>query len=173
MDNVIQHLKDFQTLYAALIGATGLILTFFFTALMTFRFHKSDKLAEQRLKIYLELTEKYIDFLVYLELTSQGVFLESIDQENEIMKKYKEILIIYNKFCLLSTSLTKKKSMGLMNELQKIYELAKKLDVKDQKEVFIFIQNLKAVEDEGIKFSWILRKELEVATDLKIEKELI
>lgn len=105
MEDFINHIKEFQSLYSALIGAFALFFTFTFTltVIITFKFHKSDKLAEQRLNVYLDLTEKYMDFLVYLELSSQGVYLDKKDNDKEVMRKYKSILITYNKFSLIAS----------------------------------------------------------------------
>lgn len=91
-------------IWAALIGVFGLLLTFSVTAKMTFKFHKSDKLAEAKLNTYIDLTEKYTDSLFFIILNREA---DRQAVEDDLIRKLQSFVISYNKACLLSNSSTK------------------------------------------------------------------
>lgn len=66
MNKIFDHIKEFQSIYASLISACALYFIFYKTVKNTFKFHKSEKLAEIKLNVYLDLTARYTDYLLYI-----------------------------------------------------------------------------------------------------------
>ena len=163
MTDFIQHLQDFQGLYAAFVGAMALILTFIITVIMTFKFHKSDNLAASKLNIYIDLTEKYTDYLIFIlfnrDMKTKKVINKSVD-------KFRLFLIAYNKACLLSTSETKKEMNVYLEQITDLH----KIFLENSPNLLISAYE---IEEKAIKLSWVLRNELAVKNDMKIEHEIL
>lgn len=155
--------KDDVTIWAALIGAFALYIVFLKTAKLTFQYHKSDKLADAKLKIYLEFCENFSDYIFYL-----SSFSSNIDDNNIEIIKRKALCVfsVYTKVGLLSQSETKLK----LNDF--IYMISD-LNIRIIKNKKINIEEVFNIEEEAIKISWLLRKELGVKTHDNIEHELL
>lgn len=163
MTDIMEHLKDFQTLYAALIGALGLYLIFLQTSKRTFDYHKSDKLAETRLKAYMELTGKYTDYLVYLSFNVNNI---SEDVKENLTVKLNDIIISYNQVCLVSSSSIRDKlDIFLNDQLVEMHHMILN-DRVDIRKVF-------KLEEDGISLSVLLRQELGVLNDPSIDGKIL
>ncbi|WP_187406938.1 hypothetical protein, partial [Acinetobacter baumannii] len=70
MSAILGKPEALAQIVAAIIGVSGLGLTFIIGFLKTKKFQKSEKIAEVRLNVYLELTEKYSRYYNFIELNA-------------------------------------------------------------------------------------------------------
>lgn len=170
MIDIIQHLKDFQTLYAACIGAIALVMTFVITVLMTFKFHKSDKLAEARLNVYLDFIESYTEFIVYILLRRTKI---THDDKFLIIDNMKNLSVSYKKLMLLSESSTVQEIDKFHDHVTQLFHLVLTKLLDTENNANILESSLKAVEIDFFKARLILRHELSVKTDLSLEQKIL
>ena len=164
---IVKKPEAFAQLLAAIIGVSGLALTFVVTFFKTKSFQKSEKIAEARLNTYLELVEKYSAFIIHINLNKDN--LDSLQFQNESMENLVKLVSSYNKACIVCGSETKKKFNAEFNKMMKLYKelLAYGLQEDERSRKII------KLEKTATELSLFMREELGVINNIKIEKDII
>ncbi|WP_151708229.1 hypothetical protein [Acinetobacter junii] len=152
---------------AASIGVFGLVVTFLVTYWKTKTFQKSEKIAEARLTIYLDLAEKYTAYAAFLWLSLNE--LDSQSTKDQKMDYFINFLTSCNKAYMVCNSTSKDELDKGFNYIFKINrELeAYGLDVADRSRL------LKNLEKKAMELSLIMREEIGVLDDRTLENSII
>ncbi|MGN5723672.1 hypothetical protein ACNQO9_00300 [Acinetobacter calcoaceticus] len=159
--------EAFAQVLAASIGVIGLAITFLITFFRTKSFQKSEKIAEARLTIYLDLVEKYSIFILFINMNKRDLCsnkLESLIQENLL-----NLVVSYNKACIVCSSETKKEFDVGFKKIFKLHEEIMQYGIPEGE-----IQNkILQIEKLAVEMSLHMRKELDVLKDINLEIQII
>lgn len=159
--------EAFAQVLAALIGVIGLATTFLITFFRTKAFQKSEKIAEARLTIYLDVVEKYTNYILFVYLN-----IEKLDGENtkqELLDIFISFMGSCNKAYMVCTSKTKDKlDMGFNS----IYDLNQEMQKyglnQSQRNEFI-----KKIENNAMELSLLMREEIGVIDNKTLEIDIV
>ncbi|MEO4110526.1 hypothetical protein [Acinetobacter pittii] len=152
---------------AALIGVSGLAFTFIVTYFKTKAFQKSEKIAEARLSIYLDLVEKYT---AYTNFLYQNIHIISAAHiRNEKIDYFLEFLTSCNKAYIVCSSKSKDElDKGFNFIYEKHIEIDNRsLNYEDRKML------IKEIEKKSMELSLVMREEMGVLEDRKLEQSII
>lgn len=167
LHQVINKPEALAQVLAALIGVSGLAFTFIVTYFKTKAFQKSEKIAEARLSIYLDLVEKYTAYTAFLYLNAEEINAAKISQEkNEYFFKF---LTSCNKAYIVCTTKTKEELDKAFNYIyMKHHDIdVYGLNLKER------MQLIKEIERKAMELSLLMREEIGVLDDRKLEEDII
>ncbi|MDH2645593.1 hypothetical protein [Acinetobacter baumannii] len=159
--------EAFAQVLAAFIGVSGLAFTFIITFFKTKAFQKSEKIAEARLSIYLDLVEKYTAYAAFLYINIRTLGSEATN--NKKTDCFLNFLTSCNKAYMVCSSKTKDElDMGFTF----IYSLNSKIDeygLEEHEKLSLIHQ----IEKKAMQLSLLMREEIGVLEDRELEKNII
>ncbi|EXB36220.1 TPA: hypothetical protein JI313_03685 [Acinetobacter baumannii] len=170
MSAILGKPEALAQIVAAIIGVSGLGLTFIIGFLKTKKFQKSEKIAEVRLNVYLELTEKYSRYYNFIELNA--LKLKDADTKKIIIEMYLDLMVSLNKTLMVCETDTKAQLSEDLENLTGLHEdllnLEKGLNEPNDRRAII-----DGIHKKAIELSLYLRSEIGVVNNLSLEKNLI
>jgi hypothetical protein len=164
---IVKKPEAFAQLLAAIIGVSGLALTFIVTFFKTKSFQKSEKIAEARLSIYLELVEMYSAFIIYIHMNKDK--LSSDQFQNTSQENLVKLVSSYNKACIVCGSETKKTFNREFNKMMDLYSEILTYGLQENE----ILKKIVKLEKTATELSLLMREELDVIDNIKIEKKII
>ncbi len=159
--------EAFAQVVAASIGVVGLAITFLITYFKTKAFQKSEKIAEARLTIYLDLVEKYTAYTVFIWSNIKRMDSESVKHEK--LNYFVSFLTACNKTYLVCTSKNKDVLDLGFTEIFKINKAIEEFGVSVEERCKL----VNSLERKAVEMSLILRNELGVLSNKDLEVEII
>ncbi|WP_313484214.1 hypothetical protein [Acinetobacter variabilis] len=164
---VLDKPEAFAQVLAALIGVIGLATTFLITFFRTKAFQKSEKIAEARLTVYLDVVEKYTNYILFVHLNIKK--LDSENTKQELLDIFINFMGSCNKAYMVCTSKTKDKLDITFNG---IYDLNQKIQEyglnKPQR-----IEFINKMEKSAMELSLLMREEIGVVDNKTLEIDIV
>ncbi|MEN8406070.1 hypothetical protein [Acinetobacter seifertii] len=164
---ILNKPEAFAQVLAAIIGVSGLAFTFIVTYFKTKAFQKSEKIAEARLSIYLDLVEKYTSYIAFLYINVETINAASVSKEKT--EHFLKFLISCNKAYMVCSTTTKDEfDKGFNFIYMKHHEIENYNLVLSER-----MQIIKDIEKKAMELSMHMREEIGVLEDRRIEEDII
>ncbi|MCG5226778.1 hypothetical protein [Acinetobacter pittii] len=164
---VLKKPEAFAQVLAAIIGVSGLAFTFIVTYFKTKAFQKSEKIAEARLSIYLDLVEKYTSYINFLYLNE--ALIDAAHIRNQKIDYFLNFLTSCNKAYIVCTSKTKDELDKGYNYIYLKHNEIDKYGLSSEERKLL----IKEIEKKAMEMSLLMREEIGVLDDRKLEQGII
>lgn len=164
------HIQGRYAIWAAIVGALGVILTIYFAAKNTVKQIKLEKVAESKRDQYIALTDAYTQFLVSTlkTLRPQGSSPEQVKETWDLhLAKYIELTGCVNKVCLVTTSEIRLEIIKLQNDINKYQTSFANYFLNNG-----ILEPSDNLEMKVHEFAKLLRKDLGIENNLIVEDEI-